>query len=74
MKIAALHGTKFTCPVGDICRMGAENEARTHFYQSIVLNNRFIAGLRDPCSAQDAPTKKYTDTNDNLRVAILSTS
>ena len=68
LKIAALYGTKFTCPVGDICRMGAVNDARTHFYQDIVLNNRFVAGLHDPYSAQDASTKKYTDTNDNLRV------
>ena len=68
LKIAALHGTKFTCPLGDICRLGAENDARTHFYHDIVLNNRFVAGVRDPFSAQDASTKKYTDTNDNLRV------
>ena len=68
LKIAALHGAKFTCPLGDICRLGAENDARTHFYHDIVLNNRFVAGVRDPFSAQDASTKKYTDTNDNLRV------
>jgi len=32
------------------------------------MNNEYIARLRDPFSAQDASTKKYTDTNDNLRV------
>ena len=68
LKIAALHGTKFTCPVGDICRLGAENDARAHFYHDFVLNNNFVAGVRDPFSAQDASTKEYTDNNDNLRV------
>jgi len=68
LKIAALYGTKFTCPVGDVCKMGAENDARTHFYQDIVLNNKYVADVKDPFSAQDASTKKYTDTNDNLRV------
>ena len=68
LKIAAFCGTKFTCPKGDICKMGTENDARTYFYQDIVLNNNYIAAVRDPFSAQDASTKKYTDTNDNLRV------
>ena len=68
LKIAALHGSELTCPLGDICRLGAENDARIHFYHDNVLNNKFVAGVRDPSSAQDASTKKYTDTNDNLRV------
>ena len=32
------------------------------------MSNKFIAGLRDPFSAQDAATKNYADNNDNLRV------
>ena len=48
--------------------MGAETDARAHFYQDIVMNNKFVAGVCDPFSAQDASTKKYTDNNDNLRV------
>jgi len=55
LKIAALHGTKFTCPLGDICRLGAENDARAHFYHDIVMNNKFVAGgVRDPFSPYDA--------------------
>jgi len=61
LKIAAVYGTKFTCHNGDICRMGAENDVRTHFYQDVVMNNKYIARLRDPFSTQDASTKKYTD-------------
>ncbi len=68
LKIAALHGTKFTCPLGDICKMGAENDARAHFYHDVVMNNKFVAGVRDPFSPHDASNKKYTDNNDNLRV------
>ena len=33
-----------------------------------IINNTFVAGLRNPNSAQDAFTKQYTDTNDSLRV------
>jgi len=68
LKIAAAYGTKFTCPNGDICRMEAENDVTTHFYQDVIRNNKYIARVRDPFGAQDASTKKYTDTNDNLRV------
>jgi len=68
LKIAAVNGTKFICPSGDICRMGADNDVRAHFNQDVVMNNKYIARSRDPFSAQDASTKKYTDTNDNLRV------
>ena len=66
--IAALHGTKFTCPVADICKIGSENDTRMKIFQDVVMSNKFIAGLRDPFSAQDAATKNYTDNNDNLRV------
>jgi len=48
--------------------MEAENNVRTHFYQDVVMNNKYIARLRDQFSAQDASTKKYTDNNDNLQV------
>jgi len=59
LKIAAANGTKFTCPNGDICRMGAEDDVRTHFYQDIIMNNKYIARLRDPSSTQDASTEIY---------------
>jgi len=68
LKIAAVYGTKFTCPNGDICRMGADNDVRAHVYQALLMNNKYIARLRDPFSAQNASTKKCTDTNDNLWV------
>jgi len=68
LKIVAVCGIKFTYPNGDICRMGTDNDVRAHFYQDVVMNNKYIARLRDPFSAQYASTKTYTDTNDNLRV------
>ena len=37
--------------------MGAENDPRVKMYQDFVLNNEFIAGLRDLFRAQDAATK-----------------
>jgi len=38
------------------------------FLQDVLMNSCFIANLHDPSSAQDASTKHYTDTADNLRV------
>ena len=61
IKVAALHGTMFSCSLGDICRMGAMNDPRAYFFKDIVMNNKFIAGLRDPVSANDAVTKQYVD-------------
>jgi len=31
IKVAALHGTMFSCSLEDICRMGAINDSRAHF-------------------------------------------
>jgi len=39
MKKAPVYGTRFTCPNGDICRMGADNDVRTHCCQVVVRNN-----------------------------------
>ena len=61
IKVAALHGTMFSCSIGDICRMGDLNDSRAHFFKDIVMNNKYIAGLRDPVSDNDAATKQYVD-------------
>jgi len=66
MKVAVLNGTMFSCSMfscslGDICRMGAINDSRAHFFKDIVMNNKYIAGLRDPVSEHDAVTKQYVD-------------
>ena len=39
-----------------------------HFYQDINIEQNYIANLHDPNSNQDASTKHYTDTADNLIV------
>lgn len=36
---------------------------------TLFMSNQYIASLRDPNSAQDAATKNYVDTRDNLRLA-----
>lgn len=55
---------------GIVCRQGASNiirfgraagDLRTDVYQDIVMNQRYIADLADPNSAQDAATKNYVD-------------
>ena len=61
IKVAALHGTLFSCPSGDICKIGGLNDFRAHFFKDIVMNNKYIAGLRDPVSDHDAATKQYVD-------------
>jgi len=61
IKVAASHGTMFSCTLGDICRMGALNDPRAHFFKDIVMNNKCIPGLRDPVSDHDAVTKQYVD-------------
>jgi len=43
-------------------------DSRTNFYQDVLMNSNGIANLKDPVGAQDAATKNYVDTNDNLRV------
>jgi len=61
IKIAATHGTKFTCEAGDICRLGTQTSSRAQFYNDINMNGHFITKLCDPDSAEDAATKNYVD-------------
>ena len=62
LKIGALYGTKFTCPVGITCKMGGFNDARAVFFQNISMNSNSITDLHDPAVEQDATTKRYVDT------------
>lgn len=63
------NGFHIKCNNNPVATFGLTSaDCRTQFYQDIVLNNKFVAGLRNPNSAQDASTKQYTDTNDSLRV------
>ena len=62
IKIAATCGTKFTCPAGDVCRLGGQTSAKAKFLTSIGMNDNFISNLHDPSAGQDAATKKYVDT------------
>jgi len=48
IKIAAVHGTKFTCPKGDIWRMGADDDVRTHLYQDVIMNNEIHCTFTRP--------------------------
>jgi len=62
IKIAATHGTKFTCEAGDICRLGTQTSSRAQFYNDINMNGHSITKLCDPDSAEDAATKNHVDT------------
>ena len=62
IKIAATHGTKFTCEAGVICRLGTQTSCRAQFYNDINMNGHSITKLCDPDSAEDAATKNYVDT------------
>src|SRR5271157_4149248 len=62
IKIAATHGTKFTCEAGDICRLGTQTNSRAQFFNDINMNGHSITKLCDPDSAEDAATKNYVDT------------
>lgn len=62
LKIAAAYGTKFTCPGGETCRLGVQNDARARFLKDVIMNNNYITGLHDPVNDQDATTKIYIDT------------
>jgi len=62
LKIAAVYGTKFTCPAGETCRMGAQSDARAQFSKDIIMNDNSITGLHNPIDEKDAATKQYVDT------------
>jgi hypothetical protein len=61
LKIAAANGTKFTCPAGDTCQMGVQNDARAIFFKDIMMNENSITGLCNPVNDKGAATKQYVD-------------
>ena len=62
--IQATDGVVFRQGSSNIIRFGrAVGDLRTDVYQDIVMNQKFIADLRDPASAQDAATKVYVDNS-----------
>ena len=62
IKIAATHGTKFTCEAGEICRLGTQTNSSAQFFNDINMNSHCITRLCDPSSEKDAATKHYVDT------------
>lgn len=62
VKVAASHGLKVTCPGGEVCRMGSQNDASAWFYKNINMNDSFIKGLHHPAGESDAATKLYVDS------------
>ena len=70
IKIAATHGTKFTCEAGDICRLGTQTSSRAQFYNDINMNGHSITKLCDADSAEDAATKNYVDVG-SLKVVLV---
>ena len=42
IKIAATHGTKFTCEAGEICRLGTQTNSGAQFFNDINMNSHCI--------------------------------
>ena len=63
------NGFLIKCNNNTVARCGVSSrDNRLWIYQDIIMNQHFIANVKDPRTAQDAATKNYTDTRDNLRV------
>ena len=61
--ILVKQGTNNVMSIGN-----STSDPSAHFYQNIKMEQKYITNLHDPSSNQDASTKSYTDTADNLRV------
>jgi len=62
-------GLMIVCNGNNVVKFGNSlTDSRTNFYQDVILNSNYITYLHDPTNLQDAATKNYADSNDNLRM------
>jgi len=56
-------GLMMVCNGNNVAKFGNSlTDAKTNFYQDVLMNSNYIANLHDPNNAQDAATKNYVDT------------
>ena len=67
--VRSTNGITFYCNGNQVVKFGvSSSDNRSSFYTDVLMNQNYIANLHDPNSPQDAATKNYVDTRDNLKV------
>jgi len=71
IKLSSTNGFEVTCASGKSCKFGRDQDAKTTFYQDIIMtNDKTITGLPNPKGPTDAANRRFVNNTASNRLSL----